>query len=363
MPRILLLSAQAVDQVISNLPAQQICDSVARALQAVSAANATRGAQASSSDIDVQSPLRIATESRNHKTLYMPSRIADGHNPAVTAIKIVSVPKPNCSIPGLPGTNIVLDEETGSVKAIVNSKDLTGLRTAAASAAATQLLADPQSSSLVIFGTGVQAEYHAKLITQTMPSIRQVTFVARQINERAKEALARLASNSNLKHVRVELEEQGRSSKHVKAADIICTCVPSTTPLFERRDLKLGVHINAIGSYTPQMQEFSPSLVAPQRSQQPTDMPHIPTILVDVRDACLAEAGELIAADIAPESLVELGEVWRPMKEHDFTTVKRLRESGMSLFKCVGVGPMDAVVTDLVVNEAVRNRSGIEVEM
>ncbi|KAK4054511.1 hypothetical protein OIV83_001005 [Microbotryomycetes sp. JL201] len=364
MPRVHMLSAQDVDEILCQLPAQTICDTVAHALQTVSTARAAQSAQAPSHSVDVQSPLRIATESSNHKTLYMPSRIADGHNPAVTAIKIVSVPKTNCQIPGLPGTNLVLDEETGAVKAIVNSKDLTGLRTAAASAAATQMLADSNSSSLVIFGTGVQAEYHARLIVETMPSIRSVILIARQINDRAKTTLARLANLPAFKGLSLRLEEHSHRTQYIRQADIICTCVPSSIPLFDRHELKSNVHINAIGSYTPQMQEFEPSLIGPVPDDE-TDAtgPRIPTVLVDVRDACMAEAGELIAAKIPASSLIELGEVWRSRSDGDTTAITKLRSSGMSLFKCVGVGAMDALITDLVVKTAKRNSLGVIVEM
>ena len=47
-----------------------------------------------------------------------------------TAVKVVAVPKPNCPVPGLPGTTLLMDEETGSVRAVVNSAELTGIRTA-----------------------------------------------------------------------------------------------------------------------------------------------------------------------------------------------------------------------------------------
>lgn len=86
------------------------------------------------------------------------------------------------------------------------------------------------------------------------------------------------------------------------------------------------------------MKEFPPSLISPSSSTQPK----IPIILVDSREACLAEAGELIEAGIAPSSLVELGDVVDVAGEKvgDFDTFG-LRREGRSLFKCVGIGGMD----------------------
>lgn len=97
------------------------------------------------------------------------------------------------------------------------------------------------------------------------------------------------------------------------------------------------------------MLEFPPALL----SQSPS--PHLttPMILVDSREACLAEAGELIAAKIPASSLVELGEAvdlkGAPIAEFEQLG---LRRNNMSLFKCVGIGAMDVAITALMVELA-----------
>lgn len=110
------------------------------------------------------------------------------------------------------------------------------------------------------------------------------------------------------------------------------------------------------------MREFPPALIAPSPSS-PT-APHIPTLLVDSAPACLAEAGELIAAHVTAAQLVEIGALLDPasgdLREDSETSerVKQLRSSGRSLFKCVGVGGMDVAITRLVVDEAERRGLG-----
>jgi ornithine cyclodeaminase/alanine dehydrogenase-like protein (mu-crystallin family) len=64
----------------------------------------------------------------------MPSRSDDG-----TACKIVSVPKED-SAEGIPGANVVLNQESGRLEAVIASGELTGVRTAAGSAVASRLL-------------------------------------------------------------------------------------------------------------------------------------------------------------------------------------------------------------------------------
>lgn len=74
----------------------------------------------------IASPHRIAIETTNYNALFMPSRI----DSIGTAVKIVSIPKRH-SLRGLPSSTLVLDEETGATKALVNTTGLTALRTAA----------------------------------------------------------------------------------------------------------------------------------------------------------------------------------------------------------------------------------------
>ncbi len=168
-----------------------------------------------------------------------------------TALKVVAVPTPAARHPGLPATTLLFDEETGKVSAMVNASELTGLRTAAASAAATRLLANPKSQRLVVFGTGAQAYYHARLILDLFPSVTELVFVARSASARATALLLRV--QDEYVDLQAALVTPDQTAEAIRTADIICTCVPSTEPLFAIEDLKDGVHINAIGSYQPHM--------------------------------------------------------------------------------------------------------------
>lgn len=79
----------------------------------------------------IHQPHRTAIPMEHHTTLFMPSRISS----AGTTIKVVSVPSADApkdvKEKGLPGTTIVLDERSGGVRAVVNSRRLTALRNAA----------------------------------------------------------------------------------------------------------------------------------------------------------------------------------------------------------------------------------------
>ncbi|KAI5476285.1 hypothetical protein MNV49_007922 [Pseudohyphozyma bogoriensis] len=340
---LLVLSAEHVQTLTRSITAEALTTMIGRTMHSISAD--AKSVLPEGAVPPIQNPLRIATESERHKTLYMPSRLTTSKDVSLTAIKVVAVPKPSCPVPGLPATTLVFDEETGDCSAVVNAAELTGLRTAAASALATKLLADTSSTNLVVFGTGVQSYYHARLILELFPSLTSVAFVARQATSRSAALVAQVQADFPKVAVTCVLSEQ--TSSVVKLANIICTCVPSTEPIFEAEDLLPGVHINAIGSYTPKMREFPPSLLSPTSSIS------IPTILVDSRSACLSEAGELIAAGIAASCCIEIGEaVDVAGAKIDGFEQLGLRKNGRSLFKCVGVGGMDVAITGLVVEMA-----------
>lgn len=74
----------------------------------------------------VDMPHRLSIQTKSHNTLFMPSRV-DTYG---TAVKIVSVPTSG-GLKGLPGTTLVMDEASGGVKAVVNARNLTAIRTAA----------------------------------------------------------------------------------------------------------------------------------------------------------------------------------------------------------------------------------------
>jgi ornithine cyclodeaminase len=67
-------------------------------------------------------------------------------------------------------------------------------------------------------------------------------------------------------------------------AEIVCVATTSPTPVLVAADVPRGAHINAVGSYRPEMIELDPTLVAQCR------------VVVDQWEAAMAEAGEVIAA-------------------------------------------------------------------
>jgi ornithine cyclodeaminase len=122
-------------------------------------------------------------------------------------------------------------------------------------------------------------------------------------------------------------------------ADVICTATTSSTPVFSDHAVRPGTHINAIGAYTPEMQEIDPDTVARSR------------LFVDSRVAALAEAGDLIQpirqGRIAEDWIqAELGEVISGERRG------RTAPEEITLFKSVGLAVQDAAAAGAILRRA-----------
>ncbi|KAG8901944.1 hypothetical protein FRB99_004999 [Tulasnella sp. 403] len=308
----------------------------------------------------IQAPHRTSIEMSAHTTLFMPARIAS----VGTAIKIISIP--NAGDRGLPASTVIMDEDSGSVKAIVNAKTLTAARTAAGSALATSLmlkykqLAQPVEH-LVMFGAGLQTLFHARMFLHREVfgrTVKSCTIVNRSMNRRVETLLEDL--RGMFPNVDVTAITMGDDSLGgvVQNADIICTATSSTEALFPSEWVKLTAHINLIGSYTPHMREIEDDLVR-----------RAGIVLVDSLEACKKEAGELISAGLGDgtkpqlqQKFVELGQFVSKdsVGEIEISGLAE-RARGITIFKSVGVGVQDVAIASLIVKIAEERGVGTNV--
>jgi ornithine cyclodeaminase len=150
--------------------------------------------------------------------------------------KLISVfPAAASGAPSHQGVVALFDPESGAPAAIVDASQLTAIRTAAASAAATDALAREDAARLAILGTGEQALRHVEAIRAVRP-IRSVTIWGRSHDK----ARALAASVGAAAAVDVE--------KAVADADIICTVTASREPILLGRWVAPGTHLNLVGS-------------------------------------------------------------------------------------------------------------------
>lgn len=205
--------------------------------------------------------------------------------------KLISVYPDNFAAggPSHQGVVVMFDPETGAPAAVLEAGEITAIRTAAASAAATDALARADAGSLAILGYGEQARRHIEAIRHVR-DIRRLTIWGR--DPAKARALAEQSGG----------EAADSAEAAVAGADIICTVTAAAEPILSSAWVADGAHVNAVGSSRAGPAEIDNALVARAR------------FFADHRDGVLAQGGEFLrarAAGLVDDShlLGEIGEV------------------------------------------------------
>jgi ornithine cyclodeaminase len=275
-------------------------------------------------------------------TLFMPAYLEQTDE---LGMKMVSVFSGNLD-QGLPTINAMvtlIDAETGLPTAIIDGTYLTALRTGAGSGAATDLLARVDAKSVAVLGTGVQGRSQLQAVC-TVRAIEKVYVFDK------REASARAFQEEMKDVISAEIEVVSEASRAVRKADVVCTATTSKTPVFSDEDLAPGAHVNAIGSFTPQMQEL------------PHETIERCLLVVDSREAVWAESGDLIIprdqGRISEDRVhAELGEIVSGTKPG------RTGAEQVTVFKSVGNAVQDVSVGARVLAEAKAKGLGTVVEL
>ena len=154
-------------------------------------------------------------------------------------------------------TIMLLDPATGRPVCIIDGNAITTARTGAAGALGLQRLARPDSASLCVFGTGVQATAQALYALRVLPHLRQLRYV----------------SSTGQPHARFEAAFAGRiaiahapdADAAVAASDVVITATPGRGPLFSAAAVQPGTHVSAIGADTRGKRELPEGLLARAR--------------------------------------------------------------------------------------------------
>ena len=280
-------------------------------------------------------PLRTRIEVTDQEgvALFMPALL---HTTRDLAIKIVSVFPRNTDLelPTIHAVVVAIDPDTGRPLALIEGGSLTAIRTGAASGAATDLLARSGSRQVAIFGSGVQARTQLEAVC----AVRDIE--AAWVYSIDLEGAQTFAEEmGGVGRIPAQIKVAGEPIEALSAADVICTATTSSTPVFSGRDLRPGTHINAVGAFTPEMQELDEHTV--ERAY----------VVVDSRAAALAEAGDLmipIQKGLIREDHIraELGEIVSG------DAPGRTSDDQITLFKSVGVAVQDAAAAGLALRRA-----------
>jgi len=196
--------------------------------------------------------------------------------------KLISVFHQNfdCGVPSHQGLVVLFDPQSGAPVCVADGSAITAIRTAAASAVATEALARENACKLALLGYGEQARTHARALRRVR-KIDSITVWGRS-PERAQAFAEQMQVELG---VPIGITKTAREA--VSEADIVCTLTSATEPILKGEWLRSGTHINLVGSGYAGPAEVDNELVVRSR------------FIVDSRESVLQQGGEFLRAKAA----------------------------------------------------------------
>jgi ornithine cyclodeaminase len=175
---------------------------------------------------------------------------------------------------------ILFDPETGAPVCAVHAGEITAIRTAAASAVATDALARKDARRMALLGYGEQAQTHARAIRKVRP-LQSITVWGRS-HDRAEDFAMRM-----LAELAVPVVAARTVPEAVADADIICTVTSAPDPILKGEWVRPGTHLNLVGSSFAGPAEVDSDLVVRSR------------FIADSREGVLNQGAEFLRAKAA----------------------------------------------------------------
>ena len=226
-------------------------------------------------------------------------------------------------LPAIQGVMLLFDANDGRPLAVLDSIELTALRTAAATAVAAKYLARRDAMTVAIVGCGRQGRVQLEAVRRVVPVTKTFAFDA-----------DRDRSHSFSR----DLDAIAVDTLDGIDADIWVTCTPSRVAFLQKSHVKPGAFVAAVGADNPTKSEITSELMAASR------------IVTDVTDQC-AEIGDLHHAIAAravtrDDVVAQLGEIVAGRRD-----VRRTSDD-VVVFDSTGAGFQDTAAATVVYERA-----------
>lgn len=229
-------------------------------------------------------------------------------------------------------TVLLMDPATGRPLCVIDGNAITTLRTGAAGAWGLKTLARADSTSVCVFGAGVQAAVQLRFALDHFPAISQVRYVTHD-SVRNPHFEAMFSTYAARCDIRIAADKNDA----VAASDIVITATPGTGALFDAQAVQPGTHLNCVGADTRGKRELPDGVLARAR------------LVVDDRD----QAQQIGETQWAPQtSCVELG---------DLLTGKAALQrapTDITIFDMTGLALQDLTVARGLYRRAVEEQAG-----
>lgn len=261
-------------------------------------------------------------------TLLNRAAYIEGLGYGVKAVTVVA-DNPKKGLPTVQGAMMVYEPESGKLKAIIDSRLITEVKTASDSILGAQLLARPKSKRLLILGAGTVAESLIRAYSSTFLELEQIAIWSRK-PEQAKSLIDRTG------RTKIELIVADDLEKFASEADIISTATMAYKPILMGEWISPGTHIDLIGAFKADMREVNDNLIT------------CGTIYVDSRDTTINHIGELmipIAAGIINEKDIK-GDFYDLISMNHSA---RTSENEITIFKNGGGAHLDLMIANYLI--------------
>lgn len=245
-------------------------------------------------------------------------------------------------LPLIQGVIVVCDAENGYPLAVMDSIEITIIRTGAATAVAAKYLARPDSSVATICGCGNQGRISLAAMTKVLP-LRQVYAFDKE------PTLAHSFASELSKEVGIDIKATNDLGWAARQSDVCVTCTPSKEFFLHREYIKPGTFVAAVGADSEEKQELDPRLLQASK------------VVVDLLEQC-ATIGDLHHAleqrlMTRAEVHAELGEVIAGKKPG------RASADEIIVFDSTGTALQDVASAAIVYERAVASGRGMRVDL
>jgi len=265
-------------------------------------------------------------------------------DPGYVAVKVngnfPGNPRSN-GLPTIQGAIVLCDGRNGALLAVIDSTEVTAMRTGAATAVAAKYLATRRPSIATVIGCGIQGRIQLLALHEVLPLTRVYAF---DLDQSTREAFAgRLHRETGLDVIAV-----GDFASATLESQVIVTCTSSRAAFLRRDDVAPGTFIAAVGADNDDKQELHVELMARSR------------VVVDLVDQCAAigelhhalEAGAMTRADVVAELAEIVAGSKRPVFDPDDIIV----------FDSTGSAIQDVAAAGIIYERATASNIGLLME-
>jgi alanine dehydrogenase len=245
-------------------------------------------------------------------------------------------------LPLIQGVIVLCDAENGYPLALLDSMEITIIRTGAATGLAAKYLARRDAKVATICGCGNQG----RITLKALAAVRRLT---RAYAFDIDEASARRFADELSTETGIEVSAVSDLAQAIKGSDICVTCTPSKRYFLNHEFISPGTFIAAVGADNPEKQEIDPALLVSNK------------IIVDSLEQCATigelhhalEQGLVTKADVH----AELGEVIAGKK------AGRTSDEEIIIFDSTGTALQDVAAAAIVYERAVSVGMGLVMDL